>query len=75
MGKDHGEGIMAKDEDDVARPAPAVHIIGQVLDELSAHELTERIAALRAEIERLERARQAKEASRTSASAFFKSVS
>jgi uncharacterized small protein (DUF1192 family) len=65
---------MAKDEDDVARPAP-VHVIGQVLDELSAHELIERIAALRAEIERLEKARQAKEASRTSASAFFKSVS
>ncbi len=68
---------MARDEDDVFAPppAPAVHVIGQVLDELSVEELGDRIAALRAEIERLERARQAKEASRATASAFFKSVS
>jgi uncharacterized small protein (DUF1192 family) len=46
-----------------------------VLDELSVEELGLRIAALRAEIERLELARQAKEASRATASAFFKSVS
>jgi uncharacterized small protein (DUF1192 family) len=67
---------MAKDEDDVfaPRPAPASHVIGQVLDELSVEELGERIAALRAEIERLERARQAKETSRTSAAGFFKSI-
>jgi uncharacterized small protein (DUF1192 family) len=66
---------MVKDEDDgfAPRPAPAVHVIGQLLDQLSVGELDERIATLRAEIERLERARQAKEASRTSAAAFFKS--
>ncbi len=68
---------MIKDEDDVfaPRPAPAVHVIGQLLDELSVEELGERITALRVEIERLERARQAKEASRATATAFFKSVS
>lgn len=71
------EEVMIKDEDDVfaLRPPPAVHVIGQVLDELSVEELGLRIAALRAEIERLEGARQAKEASRATASAFFKSVS
>jgi uncharacterized small protein (DUF1192 family) len=68
---------MIKDEDDIFAPRPArqVHVIGQQLDELSVEELGLRIAALRAEIERLEQARQAKEASRATASAFFKSVS
>ena len=67
---------MSRDEDDpfAPRAAPAVHVIGQLLDELSVQELGERIAALRAEIERLERARQAKEASRATAAAFFKSA-
>jgi uncharacterized small protein (DUF1192 family) len=68
---------MSKDEDDVfaPRPTPTVHVIGQRLDDLSVGELGERIAALRAEIERLERARQAKEVSRAAASAFFRSAS
>jgi uncharacterized small protein (DUF1192 family) len=68
---------MIKDEDDIfaPRPAPQAHVIGQMLDELSVEELGLRIAALRAEIERLEQARQAKEASRATASGFFKSVS
>ncbi|HLH13000.1 MAG TPA: DUF1192 domain-containing protein [Methylovirgula sp.] len=62
---------MARDEDDAPRP-PAVHEIGQPLDTLSVEEIGERIAALKAEIERLEQARAAKEASRSSAAAFFK---
>ncbi|MGC1558181.1 MAG: DUF1192 domain-containing protein [Methylovirgula sp.] len=68
---------MSKDEEDIfaPRPAPTMHVMGQVLDELSVEELGERIAALRAEIERLERARQAKEASRATAAAYFKSAS
>jgi uncharacterized small protein (DUF1192 family) len=66
---------MSKDEDEIPRPASAVHVIGQLLDELSVDELAERIAALQAEIERLEHARQAKEASRQSAATFFKSAS
>jgi uncharacterized small protein (DUF1192 family) len=70
------EAAMRKDEDDqfAPRPAPALHVIGQLLDELSVQELAERIAALRAEIERLEHARQAKEAGRATAAAFFKSA-
>jgi len=70
------EAAMSKDEDDpfAPRAAPAVHVIGQLLDELSVQELEERIAALRAEIERLERARQAKEAGRATAAGFFKSA-
>ncbi|MGH6818301.1 MAG: DUF1192 family protein [Methylovirgula sp.] len=68
---------MSKNEEDIfaPRPAPTIHVIGQVLDELSVEELGERIAALRAEIERLEHAHQAKEASRASAAAFFRSAS
>jgi uncharacterized small protein (DUF1192 family) len=68
---------MSKDDEDAfaPRPAPTIHVIGQVLDELSVEELGERIAALRKEIERLERARQAKEASRATAAAFFRSAS
>jgi uncharacterized small protein (DUF1192 family) len=66
---------MSKDEDEIRRPAPAVHVIGQLLDELSVDELAESIAALQVEIERLEHARQAKEASRQAAATFFKSAS
>jgi uncharacterized small protein (DUF1192 family) len=66
---------MGKDEDEAPRLPPTAHVIGQVLDELSVAELGERIAMLRAEIERLEGARQAKEASRASAATFFKSAS
>jgi uncharacterized small protein (DUF1192 family) len=50
----------------------AAHEIGQSLDELSVHQLDERIALLQAEIERLDEARRAKQASLGAASAFFK---
>jgi len=49
-----------------------VHEIGQDLSLLSVEELTERIAALKAEIARLEASIAAKRASRTSADQFFK---
>jgi uncharacterized small protein (DUF1192 family) len=56
-----------------ARPKkPVSHEIGQLLDALSVHELDERIALLAQEIERLEAARQAKQASKQAADAFFK---
>lgn len=48
------------------------HEIGQNLDTLSVDELAERVELLRAEIERLEKARVAKQASRAAADAFFK---
>jgi len=70
------EQAMAKDDDDVFGAPPrkkASHEIGQNLDLLSVDELGERIALLREEIERLETARTAKEASRVAAAAFFKS--
>ena len=54
------------------RKAPPVHEIGQNLDDLSAPELSERIALLKAEIERLERAIEARQATRAAASAAFK---
>ena len=55
------------------RKPPAAHEIGQNLDDLSAPELAERIALLRSEIERLERAIAAREATRAAASAAFRS--
>ena len=64
------------DEDAVfgaKRPKPPVHEIGQLLDDLSAPELAERIEALKKEIARLEGAIKAREATRNAASAFFKS--
>ncbi len=67
--------MAADDEDSVfgkPRPKPASHVLGQLLDDLSAPELAERIAALKAEIERLEAAIRAREATRQAASAFFK---
>ncbi|MBX9760128.1 MAG: DUF1192 domain-containing protein [Beijerinckiaceae bacterium] len=67
---------MAKADEDVFGAPPkkkTVHEIGEPLDTFSADELTERIGLLRAEIERLEAARTAKEASRAAAAAFFKS--
>lgn len=50
----------------------AAHRIGQPLDALSVAEFDERIALLRAEIERLERARAAKSASLAAAEGLFK---
>jgi uncharacterized small protein (DUF1192 family) len=49
-----------------------VHEMGQDLSLLSVEELVDRIAALQAEIARLEAAMAAKKASRTSADQFFK---
>ena len=45
---------------------------GQSLDDLSVQELDERIAALKAEIARLEEAQSVKQASLSAAAAFFK---
>ncbi|MEY3552990.1 MAG: hypothetical protein RL735_1338 [Pseudomonadota bacterium] len=67
---------MPEDDDPFAprRPKkPATHEIGQSIDTLTADELSERIGLLHSEIERLEAARLAREASRRAADAFFKS--
>jgi uncharacterized small protein (DUF1192 family) len=56
-----------------AKPKPLLaHEIGQNLDSLSAPELRERIGLLRAEIERLERAIEARQATRAAADSAFK---
>ena len=56
------------------KPRPKLtHELGQDLSLLSVSELDERIEILAREIERLKEARGRKEASRTAASAFFKS--
>jgi uncharacterized small protein (DUF1192 family) len=58
-------------EDD--RPKPrSVHEIGQDLSTLSLGDIDERVAALKAEIERLMAARAKKDASRSAADAFFR---
>ncbi len=49
-----------------------VHEIGQDLSSLSIDELTERMALLQAEIERLDLARRSKSASKQAAESFFK---
>ncbi len=51
---------------------PLTHDIGQDLGTLSVDELTDRIALLQAEIERLEAAKMAKQASKQSAESVFK---
>ncbi len=66
---------MIADEESVAplrRAVAAAHEIGQAIEDLSLEEIALRIEALRAEIERLERARQSKEATRAGAEALFK---
>jgi uncharacterized small protein (DUF1192 family) len=66
---------VARDDDDIfapKKPAPAQHNLGELLDALSVDELNERIELLRAEIARLEAARDRKSASRAAADAFFK---
>jgi uncharacterized small protein (DUF1192 family) len=58
-------------EDD--RPKPrSFHEIGQDLSTLSLGDIDERVAALKAEIERLMAARAKKDASRSAADAFFR---
>ncbi len=67
--------MATSDEDSVfaRRPVPApAHALGQSLEDLSATELVERIAILKREIERLEAAIEAREATRRAASSFFK---
>ncbi len=60
--------------DDDAKPvkAPVTHRVGEPLDTLSVDDLDERIAVLKAEIQRLEAAMAAKRASRDAADAVFK---
>ena len=48
------------------------HTIGQMIDDLSAPELAERIGLLQAEIARLEQAIEARRATHYAAAAFFK---
>ena len=67
MSADDEEAVFGK-----RRPKPPAHEIGQLLDDLSAPELRERIEALKAEIARLEAAVEAREATHAAASAFFK---
>ena len=56
-----------------AKPKPALaHEIGQNIDDLSAPELAERIGFLRREIERLEKAIEARQATRAAADSAFK---
>jgi uncharacterized small protein (DUF1192 family) len=62
---------MAKEDDDF-KPAPPAHILGEDLARLSVDELELRIAALKAEIIRLDAAITAKNASRLAADQFFK---
>ena len=52
--------------------SPLAHEIGQNIDDLSAPELSERIALLRSEIDRLEKAIEARQATRAAADSVFK---
>jgi len=60
-------------EDDDRPRKKISHEIGQDLSLLSLEELTERIALLKGEIERLEAAATKKRASKDAANSFFKS--
>ncbi len=67
--------MAAFDDDPVFAPkpkAPVAHEIGQNIDDLSAPELSERIALLRSEIDRLEKAIEARQATRAAAASVFK---
>ena len=67
--------MAAFDEEAVfgAKPKKQVgHEIGQILDDLSEPELAERIGILRAEIERLEKAIQSRQATRAAAASAFR---
>jgi uncharacterized small protein (DUF1192 family) len=59
-------------EEELPRPKKKAHEIGEDLTLLSVEELKERIAALKAEIERLEASMRAKEATRSAADTFFR---
>lgn len=62
---------MWNEDDDGPRQA-TVHRIGEPLDTLSVEDLTERVSALRAEIARLEAARDAKKAALAQAGSIFR---
>jgi uncharacterized small protein (DUF1192 family) len=59
-------------DDDLPRPKPKPHEIGQDLSLLSVKELEERIALLKEEIERLEAARVHKGGAKQAAESIFK---
>lgn len=60
------------DDDQLSPPRPRASFeLGQPLDALSVAEIDERVAQLRAEIERLETARAGKQAAGAAAQAFF----
>ena len=65
------EKRMATEDDDKPRKK-ITHEIGQDLSLLSVEELTERIALMNAEIERLQAAMTKKRASKDAADSFFK---
>jgi len=64
---------MAIEDDDNKPRKKITHEIGQDLSLLSVEELTERIALMAAEIERLQAAAAKKRASKQAADGFFKS--
>jgi uncharacterized small protein (DUF1192 family) len=66
------EKRMAIEDDDKPRKK-VTHEIGQDLSLLSVEELTERIALMNSEIERLQVAMTRKQASKDAANSFFKS--
>ena len=59
------------DEEPLRKPA-TMHEIGCDLSKLSVEELHERVAALKAEVERLEAVLRSKQASRNAADTFFR---
>ena len=63
----------AFDDESISKPKPPLaHEIGQNIDDLSAPELAERIGLLRREIERIEKAIEARQATRAAADSAFK---
>ena len=64
---------MASEDDDNKPRKKVTHEIGQDLSLLSVEELTERIALMNSEIERLQQAVTKKRASKEAANSFFKS--
>ena len=61
--------------EELVRPKPETHMIGQDLAALSIDELQERVELLSREIGRLEEARQQKQASKSAADSFFRASS
>jgi uncharacterized small protein (DUF1192 family) len=70
-----GRVVAAFDEESLfgtPRPKGQAHEIGENIDALSARELGERVELLKREVERLETAIRAREATRTAAGSVFK---